>query len=101
MTWLQHKKDQNYYTRLALVNRVKKLVEATFEHNAPRELTPPVAYTYSGGKIFITHVEWHQYMSQFKREFNTIRVHLDDGTFVPLSKLRTKHLTKIYQFLTK
>jgi hypothetical protein len=59
--------------------------------------TPPVPYSYSGGKKFIVNIEWHKYMSQFKREFTTIRVQLDDGTFVPLAKLRTKHLTKIFQ----
>jgi hypothetical protein len=91
----------NYYNRLALANKVKQLVEAQFKHNTPRAFDPPIAYSYSGGKIFITHIERYKYMSQFKRWFTTIRVMLDDGTFVPLAKLRTKHLTKIFQYLTK
>jgi hypothetical protein len=101
MTWHQHKKDQNYYTRLALINKVRKAVCGVLKFNVPMNLSCAVPYSYSGGKRVITKIELYKYMSNFKREFTNIRVILDDGTTVPLAKLRTKHLTKIYQLLNK
>lgn len=101
MTWHQHKKDVNYYTRLALLNKVRKAVCGALQFNVPLNLSCPVPFSYSGGKRVITQIELYKYMSNFKREFTNIRVILDDGTTVPLAKLRTKHLTKIYQLLIK
>lgn len=99
MTWHQHKKDVNYYNRLALINKVRKAVIESFTLNVPVPFAQPIAFTYSGGKRFITQIERYQYMSNFKRLFSNIRVILNDGSTVPLTKLRTKHLTKIYQQL--
>lgn len=97
MTWHQHKKDTNYYNRIALVNKVKKYVESLLPVNSPLPLTVP--YSYTGGRKNIVEIERHQYMSQFKRVFTTIRVKLTCGTHIPLAKLRTKHLTAIFQQL--
>lgn len=97
MTWHQHKKDANYYNRLALASKVKKLVETFIQFNTPLPIDVP--YTYNGGKKTIISIERYKYMSQFKREFTVIRVAIDDGTYVKLDKLRTKHLTAIYQQL--
>ena len=100
MSWdWYHKKDTNYFIRINLVKQVKKYMITKLEANTPFQLIPPVAFTYSGGRVLITHLERHKYMSRFKREFTLLRVHLDNGTFVPLDKLRTKHLLKISQIL--
>lgn len=101
MTWWQHKKDANYYVRLGLINKVKIYAVVNLSDNKAMLLIPPVPYSYNQGKLMIVAIEKHKYMSNFKREFTNIRVILDDGTTVPLAKLRTKHLTKIYQLLLK
>jgi hypothetical protein len=101
MTWHQHKKDVNYYMRLKLVGVIKTHVDNNFEFNSPVNFDPPLPYTYTGGKIGIVSMERHKYMSQFKREFTTIRVLLDNGEHVPLDKLRLKHLIKISQLFSK
>lgn len=98
MSWdWYNKKNTNYYNRLALVNKVKKCVESLLPVNTPLPLLVP--YSYTGGRKNIVSIERYQYFSQFKRVFTTIRVKLTCGTFVPLAKLRTKHLTLIYQQL--
>jgi len=96
MSWDWYtKKDTNYHVRMALVRKIKVKIDDTFEVNSPVLITPPIAFTYSGGKISMVSIERYRYMSQFKREFTTIRILLDNGEYIPLIKLRTKHLLKL------
>jgi hypothetical protein len=100
MTW--HKpKDVNYYNRLALINKVKKVVENKMNFSDPVAFEPPIPYSYNGGKVNILSIERHKYMSNFKREFTNIRVLLEDGTYVKLQALRSKHLIEIYRILAE
>jgi hypothetical protein len=99
MSWPQ--KDANYYNRLALISRMKRFVESRFEFEAPFVFPKPIPYSYAGGRKLMISIERHKYVSCFKREFKTIRILLDDGTYVRLVKLRMKHLTKIYQILPR
>ena len=94
-------KDQNYYNRLAFVNKVKKLVESKLDFFQIINITPTIPYSYNNGKISIESIQRYKYDSQFKRTFTTIRLMLSDGTYVKLQDLRTKHLIPLYQFLCK
>ena len=94
-------KDQNYYNRLALINKVKKIVESRLELHQPLPITPPIPYSYNHGKKSLDSIERYQYKSRFKRMFTIIRLHLDDGSYIKLQELRTKHLTKLYQILSQ
>lgn len=87
--------------RLKLVGAIKAHVDEEFEFNSPVAFVKPLPYTYSGGKITMISMERYKYMSQFKREFTVIRILLDNGTYVPLTKLRLKHLLKISQIFSK
>lgn len=98
MSWDWYtKKDTNYHVRTALIRKIKDRIDSTFEVNSPVLFSPPIAFSYSGGKISMISIERYRYMSQFKREFTTIRILLDNGEYIPLAKLRTKHLLKISQ----
>jgi hypothetical protein len=97
----QQPKDVNYYGRLALVNKIKKYVEARFDFGVPFIFPEPIAYSYNGGAKKMLNIERYRYMSVFKREFKTIRCLLDDGTYVRLVDLRLKHLIKIFDALQK
>lgn len=97
----QRPKDVNYYARLALLNKVKRIVDATMEYGQPKAFNPPIPFSYNGGRKSILSIERHQYMSCFKREFKTIRCQLDDGTYVRLVDMRMKHLLEIFQDLSK
>lgn len=94
------KKDVNYYNRLALINKVKKLVESRLELFQPLPINPPIPYSYNKGKISLDSIERYQYESNFKRLFTIIRLHIDNDTYVKLQDLRAKHLTKLYQYLS-
>jgi hypothetical protein len=93
-------KDVNYYNRLALVNKVKKLVEARLAMFQSIPFEPAIPYSYGGGKKTLDSIERFQYESCFKRIFSVIRCKLSDGSYVKIQELRTKHLTKIYQVLS-
>lgn len=95
MAWCTYTKDINYYLRLNLIRKIKKHVEDNFQINSPEIFTPPITFTYQGGKVNILSIERYKYMSRFKREFTVIRVKLDNNQYVPLTKLRLKHLLKI------
>ncbi len=98
--WTQPK-DVNYYGRLSLINKIKKYVDKNLTYGVPLPLNPPIPFTYNGGKKSIINIERYQYISCFKKEFKTIRVQLDDGTYVRLIDLRMKHLLKIFEILHK
>ena len=90
--WINNK-DTNYYTRLRLINKVKKYVRKYYEYNEPVNLVKPVVFTYAGGRVLITAVEFYKYYHKHFQQTKTyIRVHLDNGEFVHLDKLRSKHL---------
>lgn len=93
-------KDVNYYNRLALINKVRKIVLKNMDFENPIQFPIPIPYSYDGGKVAILWIERHKYMSSFKREFTNIRVRLEGGEFVSLQKLRPKHLIEIYKVLT-
>lgn len=93
------KKDVNYYNRLALINKVKKLVESNMELFQPLEINPPIPYSYNHGKISLISIERYQYESNFKRLFTIIRLQMDNEDYIKLQDLRAKHLTKLYQYL--
>jgi hypothetical protein len=87
--------------RLKLIGAIKSHVDNTFDINSPVAFVKPLPYTYSGGKVTMISMERYRYMSQFKREFTVIRVLLDNGEYIPLAKLRLKHLLKISQIFSK
>jgi len=102
MVWHQWKKDTNYYMRLTLIHRIDKHVRKTFTPNVPVVFNPPVIFTYQGGKRTLINLEYHVYWNEhFKRQFSLVRCQLDDGTYIPLAKLRNKHLLAIQKFISK
>jgi hypothetical protein len=99
MSWkFAHKNTQDYADRIALISKIRRIVQKSFELNVPLTFSPPVTFTHSGGKVSIVNIQWYSYWNEhFKRPFSHIRVALDNGAFVRLEKLRTKHLLPIYQ----
>ena len=100
MPWPYNKKDVNYYTKLKLINNIKKFVEAHVDYDVPIQFNPPIIYDYRGGKVLILNILHHKYMSQFKREFTPIICHLDNGTVVRLTELKNKHVLEIFKSLS-
>lgn len=91
-----NKKDTNYYTRIRLVNKVIKFVKKNYKHNQPVDLVNPVIFSYAGGKIMITSVEFYQYFHEHFQQTKTyVRIHLDNGETFRVDKLRTKHLLEL------
>lgn len=94
-------KDVNYYNRLALINKVRKIVLKNMDFENPIQFPIPIPYSYDGGKIALLSIERHKYISEdFKREFTNIRVLTDKEKYIRLQELRPKHLIEIYKVLT-
>jgi hypothetical protein len=93
-------KDVNYYDRLAILSKVRKIIKARLEMFQSIPFNPPIPYSYNGGKRTLELIERYEYYSCFKRTFSVIRCKVSDGTYVKLEKLRMKHLLKIYQVLS-